>query len=450
VTKAKKADALCRKLLTVLDSISDGVFTIDLNWKITYLNRAAESITGHRSKEVLGKTCKEIFQTDICDSNCILKKTLTTGQPVINKPICILNKKGRRVPISVSTALLKDRQGRIIGGVETFRDLETVRQVKKEYEGRFTYERMISRNHKMLELFRMLPTLAQSRSTVLIEGESGTGKELVARALHSLSPLSRGPFISINCGALPDTLLESELFGYVAGAFTDARKSKKGRFALARNGTLFLDEIGDVSMAMQVKLLRVLQEKVYEPLGGTRSVKSDARIVAATNKQLDKLVADGIFRDDLFYRINVIKIVIPPLRDRREDIPLLADHFIENLNRLRGTNIAGISPPALKLLMKYNFPGNVRELENIIEHAFVLSPGEVIKPEDLPEHVQARDAVPAVEIATTMNEMEALFIFAALKRNGWCRNDTAKELGINPSTLYRKIKKLGLTIPPDK
>jgi len=445
--RTTKTDTLCRKLLTVVDSISDGVFTVDLDWKITFLNKAAETITGFKSKEVLGKTCQEIFRTDICDNNCALKKTLATGQPVINRPVCIINKKGRRVPVSVSTALLKDSQGRAIGGVETFRDLETVRRVRQEYEAKYTYENMISRNHKMLELFRMLPILAQSGSTVLIEGESGTGKELVARALHSLSPRRKSPFVSINCGALPDTLLESELFGFVAGAFTDAKKDKKGRFALAEKGTLLLDEIGNVSQAMQVKLLRVLQEKVYEPLGSTRSVEADVRIVAATNRQLEKLVSQGHFRDDLFYRINVIKIVIPPLRDRKEDIPLLVDHLVEKFNRLRGSNIAGISPPALKLLMEYDFPGNVRELENIIERAFVLGPGEVIKPEDLPEHVKARGAVPAVEIARTMEEMEALFIMAALKRNNWSRKDTAKELGINPSTLYRKIKKLGLTIP---
>jgi len=442
-----KTDALCQKLLTVVGSISDGVFTVDRKWKITFLNRAAETITGFKSDEVLGKTCQEIFRTDICDSNCALRRTMVTGQPIINRPVCIINKKGRRVPVSVSTALLKDPRGQVIGGVETFRDLETVRQVRKEYEAKFTYENMISRNHKMLELFRILPTIAQSGSTVLIEGESGTGKELIARAMHSLSPRRKGPFVSINCGALPDTLLESELFGYVAGAFTDAKKDKKGRFALAEKGTLLLDEIADVSPAMQVKLLRVLQEKVYEPLGGTKSVEADVRIVAATNKRLENLMSEGQFRDDLFYRINVIKIVIPPLRNRKEDIPLLVDHLVEKFNRLRGANIAGISPPALKLLMEYDFPGNVRELENIIEHAFVLSPGEVIKPEDLPEEVKAREAVPVVEIARTMKEMEALFIMAALQKNNWSRKETAEELGINPSTLYRKIRKLGLRVP---
>ncbi len=372
---------------------------------------------------------------------------MATGQPIINRPVCIINKKGQRVPVSVSTALLKDGRGRVIGGVETFRDLETVRRMRKEYEAQFTYEDMISRNHKMLELFKMLPTIAQSGSTVIIEGKSGTGKELTARAIHSLSPRGKGPFVGINCGALPDSLLESELFGYVAGAFTDAKTDKKGRFALAEKGTLFLDEIAEISPAMQVKLLRVLQEKTYEPLGSTKSVTADVRIIAATNKRLADLVTQGTFREDLFYRINVIKISIPPLRNRKEDIPLLVDHIIARYNRLRGTNITGVSPPALKMLMEYDFPGNVRELENVLERALVLSPGEVIKPEDLPEELKGDKAVPVVEIAGTMQEMEALFIMAALKRNNWSRKDTAKELGINTSTLYRKIKKLGLKIP---
>ncbi len=440
-------EALCQKLLTVVNSISDGVFTVDLQLRVTFLNKAAETITGFRSDEVLGQQCQEVFRTDICDSNCAMKKTMATGQPVINRPVCIINKKGRRVPVSVSTALLRDSRGRVIGGVETLRDLETVRRVQKQYEAQFTFENMIGRNHKMLEIFRILPTIAQSGSTVLIEGESGTGKELVARAIHDLSARRKGPFVSINCGALPDTLLESELFGYEAGAFTDAKKNKPGRFAVANKGTLLLDEIGDISPAMQVGLLRVLQERVYEPLGSTRTRTADVRIVAATNRPLDELVSQGRFRNDLFYRINVIKIVIPPLRERKEDIPLLVDHLVEKYNQVRRTSIVGISPPALKILMAYSFPGNVRELENIIEHAFVLSPGEVIKPEDLPPEVVAQDPIPVVEIARTMDEMESLFIMAALKKNNWSRKDTAKELGINPSTLFRKIKKLGLVVP---
>jgi transcriptional regulator with PAS, ATPase and Fis domain len=299
----------------------------------------------------------------------------------------------------------------------------------------------------MHELFKILPTIAQGESSILIEGESGTGKELVARALHNLSARKAGPFISVNCGALPDSLLESELFGYKAGAFTDAKADKKGRFAIADKGTLLLDEIGDISPAMQVKLLRVLQEKTYEPLGSTQSQTSDVRIIATTNKELDKLVSDGKFRQDLYYRINVVKIRIPPLRERKGDIPLLADHFIDQFNKLRNKDVPGIAPPALQLIMKHSFPGNIRELENVIEHAIILSPGGAIKPEHLPDYLQEQKAIPAIEIASTMNEMESLFIIAALKRNNWSRKKTAEELGINTSTLYRKIKKLGLKVP---
>ncbi len=299
----------------------------------------------------------------------------------------------------------------------------------------------------MQALFDILPTIANSESTVLLEGETGTGKELIALALHSLSPRCNGPFVSVNCGALPDSLLESELFGYVAGAFTDAKTSKKGRFELARHGTIMLDEVGDVSSAMQMKLLRVLQEKCFEPLGATQSRRADVRVIAATNKNLDQLVEDGSFRKDLYYRINVVRVMTPPLRERREDIPLLVQHFIDRFNRLRRKDISGLTPPALRLLLNHDYPGNVRELENIIEHAFVLSPGGVIKPEHLPDYLQHSLPVPIVEITGTMKELESLFILGSLRRNNWRRDRTASELGIHTSTLYRKIKKLGLKVP---
>lgn len=437
----------CKRLLTIVDSISDGVFAIDPDYKIIFLNRAAERITGYCENEALGKRCADILRTDICDEGCALRQTMKTRRPIINRLVCMTNKKGQRVPISISTALLKNNQGKIIGGVETFRDLNMVENLRKEFEATFTYENILSKDHKMRELFKILPTIAESQSSVLIEGESGTGKELIARALHNLSPRKTGPFISVNCGALPDTLLESELFGYKAGAFTDAKKDKKGRFAIADKGTLLLDEIGDISPAMQVKLLRVLQDNTYEPLGGTQSCTADVRIIAATNKELDKLVSEAKFRQDLYYRINVVKIKIPPLRERKGDIPLLADHFIDQFNKSRNKDISGIATPALHRLMKHNFPGNIRELENIIEHAFILSPGGAIKPEHLPDYLQEQKAIPAIEIAGTMNEMESLFIIAALKRNDWSRKKTAAELGINTSTLYRKIRKLGLKVP---
>ena len=446
----KNQKSLCEKLLTIVDSIADGVMTVDLDMKITFINKAAQRITGFKANDAYGKPCKNIFQTNVCDNKCPLKRTFATGSPVINKSVCITNRDGRRIPISISTALLKDERGKIIGGVETFRDLDLARKLQKDIQEESSFEGMISHNKKMLELFEILPAIAESGSNVLIEGESGTGKELIAKALHKLSPRKGGPYISINCGALPDNLLESELFGYVAGAFTDARKDKKGRFALAENGTILLDEIGDISAAMQVKLLRVLQEKTFEPLGGTRSIKTNVRIMAATNRQLDKLVDDDIFRRDLYYRINVIKVTLPPLRKRREDIPLLTDYFIDQFNRLRQKDIPGVSPPAMEVLMKHDYPGNIRELENIIEHAFILCGKGIIQPEHFPDNLRTRKPIPVVEVASTMKEMESLFIIATLKRNNWSRKDTAKELNITPSTLYRKIKKLNIRIPKPK
>jgi PAS domain S-box-containing protein len=445
--KLEQKNLTCEELLTIVDSISDGVFAVNTDLKITFLNKAAERITGYKAREAIGKPCNEIFRSNICENQCVLKETIATKKPVVNRPVCMTNKAGKRVPISISSALLRDLNGRIIGGVETFRDLDLVERLRRDFAARYKMENIVSRDKKMLEMFEILPTIAESDSTVLIEGETGTGKELVARGLHNLSPRKKEAFVAINCGALPDNLLESELFGYVAGAFTDAKKAKKGRFALAEKGTLFLDEIADISVAMQVKLLRVLQEKSYMPLGATESKLTDVRIIAASNRELNGLVAKDEFRRDLYYRINVVKLVIPPLRERKGDIPLLADHFIGRFNRLRKKDIAGITPPALNLIMKHDFPGNVRELENLIEHAFVLSPGGVIKPEHLPDYIQGQHPIPAIEIASSMDEMEALFVLSALKRNNWSRKDTAKELGINTSTLYRKIKRLGLKIP---
>lgn len=446
----KPDECHCDMLIAVADSLSDGVLAVDLDRCITFINRAAERITGVCQQDALGKHCWEVFHTNVCEDGCPLKRAMNGAASTVIRPVCITNGQGERVPISVSATLLRDAQGTVIGGVETIRDLDLVRQLHREYESQYVFEQMISRSKKMRELFDILPAIAESESTVLIEGESGTGKELIARAIHSLSPRKDGPFVALNCGALPDNLLESELFGYAAGAFTDAKKDKKGRFAVAAGGTLLLDEIGDISQAMQVKLLRVLQEKCYEPLGATASVPSDVRVIAATNKELDQLVETGSIRSDLYYRINVMRVRLPSLRERKEDIPLLVDHFIDRFNRLHKKDTPGFSPPALGLLLNHNFPGNVRELENIIEHASVLCGDGIIRPAHLPEYLQTDKPVPAVEIAETFAEMEALFLIGALKRNNWSRKNTAEEIGINPSTLYRKIQKLGLKIPKDQ
>jgi len=448
--KHRQVECQCDELVTIVDSISDGVMAVDLDHRITFMNFAAERITGYSLSEALGSKCWDIFHTNVCKDNCPLKRVMNDGDSLVNKPVCVTRRDGKRVPVSISATLLKDENGKITGGVETLRDLDMIRQLHNEYESQYVFEDMISRSKKMRELFDILPAIAESESTVLIEGESGTGKELVAKAIHSLSNRKNGPFIALNCGALPDNLLESELFGHTAGAFTDAKKDKAGRFALAEGGTLLLDEIGDVTQAMQVKLLRVLQEKLYEPLGSTTSVSADVRVIAATNKQLDDLVENKEFRQDLYYRINVMRIRIPALRERKEDIPLLVDHFVDRFNRLRKKNVPGFSPPALNLLLNHDFPGNIRELENIVEHASVLCGQGIIRPEHLPDYLQGDRPVPVVEIAGTLAEMESLFLIAALKRNNWSRKKTAAEIGVNPSTLYRKIKKHGLKLPDSK
>ncbi len=431
----------------ILDSIADGVFTVDKDWRITSFNAAAERITKMSREEAIGKICAEVFKATICESACALRKTIETGEPVVSKEIMIVRADGETVPVSISTALLRDKDGAVVGGVETFRDLTVVEELRKELSNRHSSADIISKNHEMQRIFDILPEVAESESTVMIEGESGTGKELIARAIHNLSQRREGPLITVNCGALPDTLLETELFGYRAGAFTDARRDKPGRFALAEGGTIFLDEIGDVSPAMQVRLLRVLQERVYEPLGATESVKADVRVITATNRELDKLVKAGEFRQDLYYRINVVRLKLPPLRRRRGDIPMLVDHFVAHFNHLKKKSISGVTPEVMAILMGYEYPGNVRELENIIEHAFVLCRGGAIRAEHLPENLRpaAQEAITAAP--SSLDELEARFITEALRRNNWNRQATARELGLHKTTLWRKIKSLGIELP---
>ena len=432
----------------ILNSIADGVFTTDHEGKITFINKAAEEITGFSSKEALGYFCFDIFRADICQTRCALKETLKTKREITNRPVTILNKAGKKVPINISTAVLRNEKGQIIGGVETFRDLSTIEELKKELSQRYTLGDIISKNHLIHEIFNILPNIAESDSTVLIQGTSGTGKELFAKAIHNLSRRKIKPFIKVNCGALPDTLLESELFGYMRGAFTDAKKDKPGRFALANGGTIFLDEVGDMSPSLQVKLLRVLQEKEYEPLGATSPRKTDVRIIAATNKDLSRLVSEEKFRDDLFYRLNVVKIELPGLSQRKEDIPLLINAFIQKFNVRMGKQISGISDEALRLLLRYDYPGNVRELENIIEHAFILCKGDQIDMDCLPKELTGTpsemDTSLSLKEESLLGKAEAEVIKKTLKKYNGNRIKTAQELGIDRTTLWRKTKRYGL------
>jgi len=433
----------------ILDSIADGVFTVDSDWRITSFNRAAAQITGVPSEQAVGQRCCDVFKASICEGECALKETLRTQRPIVNKAVYIVDADGRRIPISISAAILRDADGNVIGGVETFRDLSMVEELRKELEAKHTFADIVGRSPVMQQLFGLLPQVADSNSTVLIVGASGTGKELVARAIHDLSPRRDGRFVAINCGALPDTLLESELFGHKAGAFTDARHDKPGRFALADGGTIFLDEIGDVSPAMQARLLRVLQERTFEPLGAVETVEVDVRVIAATNKDLGKLVRKGAFREDLLYRINVVKLELPALRDRREDVPLLVGRFVGKFNRLQNKDVSGVSEEATALLMEHDYPGNVRELENIIEHAFVLCRGGLIEPHHLPPSVRGEaDHKPRPGTGPlTLRALEAMHIVDAVRRHGGNRTAAARELGINPSTLFRKVKFLGIELP---
>jgi len=332
---------------------------------------------------------------------------------------------------------------------ETEAAKNVIANLRKEILERATFNDMISRSPLMKEIFDVLPEIAATPATVLVTGESGTGKELVARSLHEFSGRKTKPFIAINCSALPDTLLESELFGYKAGAFTDAKKDKPGTFSRANGGTIFLDEIGDITPAMQVKLLRVIQEKTFEPLGATEQVKVDVRIIAATNKDLGILVKKGEFREDLFYRINVLVLKLPPLRDRRCDIPVLCDHFINRFNSRYNKEIKGVTPEVESALLAHDFPGNIRELENIIEHAFVFCKDSVIGIAHLPAQFRSPAALSAtvqqsISHVKDFDELEKLYLQSVLIETGGSRTKAAEKLGIHKATLFRKLRKLGI------
>jgi PAS domain S-box-containing protein len=468
----------------ILDSISEGVFTVDSEFRITSFNAEAEAITGFSREQALGHKCYEVLRASICQRGCAIRKSLETGEPQRNVRVTVLNPEMEAVPICVSSAVLRDREGRMIGGVEIFRDISEIEALRSELSGRRAFGDMIGASPAMREIFRLIPDVATTDASVLIEGASGTGKELVAHAIHDLSPRSEQAFVCVNCGALPDTLLESELFGYVRGAFTGARTSKLGRFQQADRGTLFLDEVGELSPAFQVKLLRALQEGEVQPLGSTETARVDVRIIAATNRDVRRLLEQGRLREDLYYRLCVIPIHIPPLRERREDIIPLVEHYLSRLAMRSGKEIREISPDALTALYDYDYPGNVRELTNILERAFVLCHEEQIDLAHLPPEVVAAAPRPAGNVpgeeqlpggwpwrlkpsehrvlslpASRADPGSRAFPYSkdggrirpevrrlleVLDAHGWRRDDTARALGISRSTLWRRMKEYGL------
>jgi len=432
----------------ILSSIADGVFTVDSQKVITSFNRAAEKITGVPASKAIGKYCYDVFHSNICE-DCLLQKTMKTGAEAIDRPVNIINSRGEKIPISISTAILRDEKGEILGAVETFRDLSAIEHLRKELDQKYSVEDIISKSPKILKLFAILPDIAESESTVLIEGPSGSGKELFARAIHNLSPRRDEPYVVINCGTLPSQLFESELFGYKKGAFTDAKQDKKGKLAGAEGGTVFLDEIGDLPLSTQVKLLRLLQQREYEPVGGTAPVKADIRVVAATNRDLKQQVAVGKFREDLYFRLAVVKFELPPLKERREDIPYLVDHFIRKFNARKGRKVISVSPDVMSLLLQHDFPGNIRELENIIEYAFVVCKGSIIQKEHLPNELLAEyredsDITPDEISPIAEKADEHARIVSALKRNGGILSRAAEDLGMHRTTLWRKLKRYNI------
>ncbi len=430
----------------ILDSITEGVFTVDPNMRISSFNRAAQKITGLTAAQALGRKCHEVFRADICGTTCPLQKSMATGEPGLEVDLEITRADDVQMPVRIRTTVLRDAGGEVVGGVETFRDLSEMHHLLKRLTEGYTFCDLKGKSEPMRQLFEVLPEVATSGATVLISGESGTGKELVARALHDLSPRSEGPFVAVNCAAIPEGLLESELFGHVRGAFTGADRQREGRFAAAEGGTLFLDEIGDLPAALQVKLLRVLDAGEYTPLGSNRTRQSDARLVTATNRDLEQEIQQGRFREDLFYRLNVVGLMLPPLRERREDIPLLVDYFLERLAAERGEPLRRLTPAAMSRLLDHRWPGNVRELQNAVEHALVLAQGGAIEPRHLPQSLRRLERTGRGTLSSRLDlhsrEKEAITKALALHEGHRAR--AAAELGISTTTLWRKMKRYGI------
>ena len=434
----------------ILNCISDGVLTIDLLGNIQYVNKAMQELLGHPESELTGKRCEQFIRSNICVSeDCILRRSLAKRENISNYETFVVNSEGRRIPVNINTDLLYDEAGNLIGIVEVFRDISQLKELKERLTEVYQFDNIITKDRRMKEILAILPSVAQSKSTVLIQGESGTGKELIAKAIHNNSPRKDKPFIAVNCAAIPETLIESELFGHVKGAFTGAHQDRIGRFELANQGTIFLDEIAEMSLSTQAKLLRVIQEERFERVGGSKTIAVDVHIIAAANKNLLRTVKEGHFREDLYYRISVFPVTLPPLRERKEDIPLLITYFIDKFNKEMGKSINNIAPQAMKVFMNYFYPGNIRELRNIIEHAFVCSRGNTILPEHLPkELVYAEERLEIAPEGSSLNRVEKEWILSVLEKSMWRYQEASKTLGISRTTLWRKLKAYGLT--PEK
>jgi PAS domain S-box-containing protein len=431
----------------VFDQISDALVVYDSTHIITGVNAAAERLFGMSAEELIGKDCHEMFRCQSCEPGCGMHTGLT--QPAgHNSTVRLRTDNGMERLVVIRTSQLFDEDGDVEGAVATIKDVTAEMEPQKR--------EIIAESPSMREILHFVKRVAISEATtILIEGENGTGKDLVAKTLHYQSTRQAEPFIAINCAAIPETLLESELFGYEKGAFTDARAQKKGIFELADKGTLFLDEIGEIPLMLQAKLLRVLEEQSFRRLGGLKDIRLDLRVIAATNKNLREAVREGAFRQDLYFRLNVIHITIPPLRDRPEDIPLLAEFFVQHYNRKFKRQISGVSPEAMRLLKMHDWPGNVRELRNALERAMILEDSSWITPASLPLTLNHRVAVAAAaepapppaafpDDGISLEENEKRLLISALEKTGGNQTQAARLLRITRDTLRYKIKKFDL------
>jgi PAS domain S-box-containing protein len=438
----------------ILNSVSFGIFTVDKQWRITFFNKVAEEITGLSEKDVLGNYCHDVFKRGLCPGGCYLKEAIKSKKSSSGGEVVILNKFNQAVPISITGSVLKDENGNLIGGIGSFRDRYREVSLEKKLKESYEIGDIVGRDEKMKKIFEMLPSVAESLSSVLILGETGTGKDLIARALHNLSNRSEGPYIKINCAALPEHLLESELFGYIEGAFTDAKKNKPGMFQLAQGGTIFLDEIGDLPIMLQSKILQVLDDKEFFPLGSIKPVKVDVRVVSSTNKDIRGMIENNLFRSDLYYRLNVIEICLPPLRERKTDIPLLIEKFLGDSNLDMNKNIVNVSKRSMQLFLRYTYPGNIRELKNIIENAVVLSEDDIIHHYDLSQVLFEKGSAESKLMGRRVSSQDSLKPLAVSERATilefldqckWDLKEAARLLHIDRSTLWRKMKKYNLS-----
>lgn len=439
-----------RSLKIILENLDVGIFTVDRGGHITFFNSEAEKISGYNRREVLGEPCTAIFEGPAAQEVCLLKETIADGASRSSRQGKMIMRDGVMLPIRANYMVLRNEKAAVVGGLVTFHDLTLVHQLKQAMRDRYTFQDMIGKGPAMQKIFEMVNVVSATDATILIEGATGTGKDLLAKVIHSISPRSSRPLVKVNCAAIPDNLLESEMFGYVKGAFTGAERDKPGRFQEADNGTIFLDEIGDLPLPLQAKLLRVLEDKEFYRLGSHRTVKVNIRIISASNRSLEKLVASGLFREDLFYRLNVFRIRLPELKDRRTDLPILIDHILRRLCAAKDVRPPGMSERVMEILLNYNYPGNVRELENILEHALIVSQEDAIQTNHLPEYLQQRDAhrksLPDDNgrYAATADSGERDSILAMLRRHNWHRVKTARSLGMDRTTLWRKMKKYRL------